>query len=246
LLLLTAAGLEITTILQTSPAVPKTASARLNDHAVLSSMEKPPEAQGIRPPQESIDGHASSPSLHPRTLSTPSAPLYKDVPDLETFKLNVWSGNPDQVTGIWVEGVLAFTVEEGHGNYVPSRPFTASTYEWGIDHGVTALLIHNHLGGTRLYDLETGTRIAVVSGTGEINWYRASGGTWYEADQFSMEGFAGPFRTWTCTNCAFSLSVNDLRWRHYAGPHHLAIQTCVQIDDRVGLVIYEAHYLGPE
>jgi hypothetical protein len=215
---------------------------------------------GLKPPSETVSSVQdrtviqlldSTPTVltshsqfHPQTLSTPSALLYEDVPTLETFRLSVSSGESDQITGIWVDGLMAFEIVQGNGNFVPSKPNTAATYEWATAHGVTALLIHNHLGGTRIYDLETGVMIAIIYGDGSLTWYVAEEGTRYEAQNYSLEGFAGPFRSWTCTDCEFDLSVSDLRRRHYAGPHHLALQTCIQADGRVGLLIIEAQPAG--
>ncbi|NIS78812.1 MAG: hypothetical protein GTO14_00945 [Anaerolineales bacterium] len=248
LLLVAYIGLDFSRSQHTN-ASPLTAEYRTGKHTSASYSQFSPSSNDISNTQHGEHSkafaptptvHSTRPHFHPQTLSTPSTPLYEDVPTLETFRLSVWNGDAGQITGIWIDGHMAFEVVPGVGNYVPTEPNTASTYEWAAAHGVTALLIHNHLGGTRIYDLDLGAMIALISGDGGIAWYSASGSVWYEAESYSGEGFAGPFRSWTCTQCEFDLSVRDLRWRHYAGPHHLAIQTCVQMDDRIGLVIFEA------
>jgi len=166
------------------------------------------------------------------------------IPSLEEFRRSVMNGNANQLTGIWVEDILAFKVSPGTHSYAPSTRNTASVYSWADDHGVTALLIHNYLGGTLLYQLNAGMYIAVVYGNGGVDWYLSRGGTWYEARNYSPSGFKGPFRIWSCGDCDFDISVQDIRWRHYAGTPHLAFQTCVETADRVGLVIIDAYFIG--
>ena len=154
------------------------------------------------------------------------------------------NGKANQLTGIWVEDVLAFKVSPGTHSYAPSTRNTASVYSWAHDHGVTTLLIHNYLGGTLLYQLNAGMYIAAIYGNGGVDWYVARNGTWYETRNYSPSGFKGPFRIWSCGDCDFDISVQDIRWRHYAGTPHLAFQTCVETADRVGLVIIDAYFVG--
>jgi hypothetical protein len=182
------------------------------------------------------------PPNHTPTATDP--PLYDDVPPLEEFRQSVMTGESSLVTGIWSEGILAYKVVKGSGNYVPSQPNTASTYDWAFEHDVTGLLIHDYLGGSRIYHMAPGTPIAVIHGDGDLDWYVSQGGTWYEAKHYSAQGFAGPFRIWDCGECSFEFSVEDILWQHYAGTPHIAIQTCVKDNSRFGMAIYEAVYIG--
>jgi hypothetical protein len=163
---------------------------------------------------------------------------------LEEFRRTVTNGHANQLTGIWVDGVLAFKVSPGTHSYAPSTRNTASIYNWADNHGVTALLIHNYLGGTLLYQLNSGMYIAAIYGNGGVDWYVARNDTWYETRNYSPSGFKGPFRFWSCGDCDFDISVEDIRWRHYAGTPHLAFQTCVETADRVGLLIIDAYFIG--
>ena len=162
-------------------------------------------------------------------------------PSLEKFRRSVMNGHTDQLTGIWVEDVLAFRVQQGLTSYAPAAKDTLSFYNWAWMNGVVGLLIHNYLGGTQLYKLNPGVRIAAIYGNGGVDWYLSRGGTWYESRTSPSGGFAGPFRIWSCEDCAFDVSSRDLHNRHYAGNHHLAFQTCVYAEGRVGLVIIEAY-----
>jgi hypothetical protein len=164
-----------------------------------------------------------------------------DLPSLETFRRHVMNGNPDQLTGIWVEDVLAFHVQQGLTSRAPEVKDTLSIYNWAWKNGVVGLLIHNYRGGTQLYQLNPGVGIAAIYGNGGVDWYLSRGGTWYESRTAPSGGFAGPFRIWSCDGCAFDVSSRDLHNRHYAGNHRLAFQTCVRSEGRMGLVIIEAY-----
>lgn len=168
------------------------------------------------------------------------------LPKLEEFRRSVRNGHSDQVLGVWVEGVLAFKVSPGTHNSAPSTRDTAAVYSWADDHGVIALLIHNYLGGTRIYHLNPGVKIAVIYGNGGVDWYVVRNGTWYETRNYSHSGFKGPFRIWSCGDCDFDLSVQDIRRRHYTGTPHLAFQTCVETTNRLGLVIIDAYFIGSD
>ncbi len=174
----------------------------------------------------------------------PSLPArFDDVPSLDAFRRSVTNGNGAQLTGIWVDGILAYKVLPGSKNKASSRQNTAVIYQWAEGHGVTALLVHNYLGGTRLYNLDPGVRIAAIYGNGAVDWYLSRGGTWYESRDYSDGGFKGPFRLWSCSGCKFDISVDDIRWRHYSGAHHLAFQTCAYSEGRTGIIIVEAYFL---
>jgi hypothetical protein len=166
-------------------------------------------------------------------------------PSLEKFRRRVMNGHPDQLAGIWVEDVLAFRVQQELTSNAPASKDTLSLYNWAWKNGVVGLLIHNYLGGTQLYKLNPGVRIAAIYGNGRVDWYLSRGGTWYESRTSSSGGFAGPFRIWSCEDCAFDLSGWDLHNRHYAGYHRLAFQTCVYAEGRVGLVIIDAYLDWP-
>jgi hypothetical protein len=168
------------------------------------------------------------------------------VPSLADFRQSVMTGDADQLTGIWVEDILAFRVSAGLTTYAPNSRDTVSVYRWAWDHGVVGLLIHDYLGGVKLYQLNPGVRIAAIYGNGGTDWYLSRGGTWYEAQTYPSGGFAGPFRIWSCSNCGYDISVQEIRNRHYSGSHRLAFQTCAVVGGRVGLVIIEAYLTREE
>lgn len=167
------------------------------------------------------------------------------IPPLEEFRRSVMGGNPKQLTGIWVEDILAYRVQPGLTRDAPNAKDTLSIYKWAWEHGVIGLLIHNYRGGTKLYQLNPGVRIAAIYGNGGVDWYLSRGGTWYEARNKSSTGFAGPFRIWACDDCEYDISVEELHNRHYAGIPHLAFQTCVIAEGREGLMIVEAYLDWP-
>ena len=183
------------------------------------------------------------PSLKTNVFEAPRAA--SSLPSLEAFRRSVMNGRPDQLTGIWVEDVLSFRVQQGLTNHAPEPKDTLSIYNWAWKHGVVGLLIHDYRGGTQLYQLNPGVKIAAIFGNGGVEWYLSRGGTWSESRSGSSGGFAGPFRIWSCDGCDFDVSARELHDRHYAGLPHLAFQTCVTAEGRTGLVIIEAYLDRP-
>lgn len=163
-----------------------------------------------------------------------------EVPSLPVFRRSVINGKPDDLTGVWVDGLLAYEVVRGDGINVPQMPDTASIYKWADQRGVTALMIHNNLGGSALYELEEGRQIAAIYGDGRIGWYVSRGFTAYEAQAYTVNGFSGPFRPWDCESCSFETSVEEIQAAHYTGSPHLAFQTCLEGSGRMGLIVIEA------
>jgi hypothetical protein len=141
-----------------------------------------------------------------RTEANQETPLTtSSQPSLEAFRRHVMNGKSDQLTGIWVEDVLAFHVQGGLTSRAPAAKDTLSIYNWAWKNGVVGLLIHNYRGGTQLYQLNPGVRIAAIYGNGGVDWYLSRGGTWYESRSPSSGGVAGPFRIWSCEGCAFDI-----------------------------------------
>ncbi len=170
----------------------------------------------------------------------PELLVSSETPSLPAFRSSVMNGMPGELTGVWVEGLLAYEVVLGDGVNVPQELNTASIYNWADQRGVTALMIHNNLGGTALYELEAGRQIAAVYGDGRVEWYISRGITAYEAQTYTADGFQGPFRSWDCEGCSFAFSVEDIQQIHYSGSPHIAFQTCLEGTGRMGFIVVEA------
>jgi hypothetical protein len=207
----------------------------------ISGYEDPGDQTRISPNAEGSFLFSTSPEG--TMLKVPQAT--NSQPPLEEFRRTVMNGRPDQLTGIWVEDILAFRVQQGLTRRAPAVKNKLSIYKWAWQNGVVGLLIHNYSGGTQLYKLNPGVRIAAIYGNGGVDWYLSRGGTWYESRSGSSGGFTGPFRIWSCDTCSFDISVRELHNRHYSGDHRLAFQTCVYAEGRVGLVIIEAYLDWP-
>jgi len=202
------------------------------------------ERRGCTPGSEDDRGWGQDPV--PATGEAPGAEQEsRELPSLEAFRRSVSGGDAGRLAGIWVEDVLAFRVQPGLTSHAPAAKDTFSIYKWAWKHGVVGLKVHDYRGGTRLYQLNPGVRIAAIYGNGGVDWYVSRGGAWYESRSGSSGGFAGPFRIWSCADCDFDVSVRELQYRHYAGNHRLAFQTCVTAEGRTGLVIIEAYLDRP-
>ncbi len=200
-------GFPLTGSAEAASGVAAHTDAEIDDF--VQTGELPPEE--IRTVASTVLHASSQLDTYPAIASGADAPtpnplpLFDDVPLLDDFRLSVMNGNSAQITGVWVDGILAYKVLPGSTNIAPNQQNTASIYQWADDHGVTALLIHNYLGGTRLYSLNAGVRIALIYGNGGVDWYLSRGGTWYEARNYPASGFKGPFRKWSCSENANSI-----------------------------------------
>lgn len=169
--------------------------------------------------------------------------FYDDVPTREEFIATVAGSSGKNIVGVWAEGLFAFRVVGGSGIYVPDQINTASRYSEPRKYGADVLLIHNYLGGTRLYQMDH-RPIYVIYSDGSFQKAQQVGSYWYETNKWSSSGLNGKFRPWDCVECGWPLSSTDVFNIHYTGRTGLVIQTSINTLSSNGIVITEFNFVS--
>jgi hypothetical protein len=95
----------------------------------------------------------------------------------ETFAASVTNGNANQVTGIYVDGVMAYSVVRqpgGNAAFVSEQPGVVTQFGLAAQYGSQAFLAHNYLAGASFAKLEAGDVITLVYGDGRSEQYEVS------------------------------------------------------------------------
>lgn len=163
------------------------------------------------------------PTTVPTKISQPS----NSFPTLDEFAAEVRAAG---LHGIWAENLFAFKFYNSSWGTVPGSWNTASlaSYE-----GYKAFFIHNYLGGTRLYNVGYGTKVAVIWAD-SIEWFQINGV--YQFAGISTGdgcGYSEPFTSWS--GDGDNLSALDIVQRYYSAP--FAIQTCICNGEKNGVFI---------
>ena len=162
------------------------------------------------------------PTTQPTKVSQPS----NAFPTVDEFAAEVRSAGTQ---GIWAENLFAFKFYTTSWGSVPGAWNTASLASYD---GYKAFFIHNYLGGSKLYNVGSGVRVAVIWAN-SIEWFQINGV--YEFAGVSTGdgcGYGEPFTPW---NGGDSLSALDIVQRYYSAP--FAIQTCICSGGKNGVFI---------
>lgn len=181
-----------------------------------------------QPPRE-----APGRSLPVVTPIPPAAPT--PFPSLEAFAAQV---RAEGKGGLWADSYFAYRFYEAPWGEVPNAGHTAA---YAAYDGYHAFFIHNYLGGSRLYTVPVGTRLAVIW-PDRIEWfeidgiYRFAGTT-----DGSRCGYQEPFFPWDGNGRAYSAS--EIIRTYYSRP--FAIQTSLCSEGRAGVQILTGAPVSP-
>ena len=112
-----------------------------------------------------------------RTLANTAPEPVELSPEFQGFISKVINGRPDQVRGVYVDGVLSLEVvqqPENDAAYVSTEMNTATLFRSASRNGVTGLLAHNYLSGLLFYNLQLGQELRIVYGNGSFHRYTIS------------------------------------------------------------------------
>ncbi len=133
------------------------------------------------------------------------------------------------MNGIWADGLFAFRFYTTEWGVVPGASNTAS---YSSAQGYHGYFIHNYLGGNRLYNVGSGTMVAVIR-QDSIEWYRIDGVHRFAGTSTGSGcGYTEPFSDWNGGN---SYSAMDLISTYYTSP--FVIQTCLCTGEKSGILI---------
>lgn len=146
---------------------------------------------------------------------------------LEAFAAQVADGQAGVVRGIYVEGGLAFRVDQqppGNYLYITIQPDTVTQFGL-VQPPVIGLLAHNTLAGTRFFDLREGMRLWVIEGDGRTQAFRISQRFEYQALEPN-----NPTSSFKDLASGEVLTAAQVFERHYQGTPHVTLQTCIARD----------------
>lgn len=142
----------------------------------------------------------------------------------ESFAASVTNGNANQVTGIYVDGVMAYgIVRQSGGNaaYVSEQPGVVTQFGLAAQYGSQAFLAHNYLAGASFAKLEAGDVITLVYGDGRSEQYEVSQLRSFQA--LSPDSTQSSF---VDLESGEKLSASNLFHSVYSN-HNLVLQTCI-------------------
>jgi hypothetical protein len=171
---------------------------------------------------------AAAPAVIPLTgaVQAPLAEAQTAVqPDLTAFIRQVAHGQAEQVTGIYVEGVLALPVvpqPSGQPAYVSTAPETVTQFGAASDFGSLGFLAHNTLAGAHFFDIRSGHIIVVVYGDGHVRQYQVT-----QIRRFQATNPNSPYSNFIDLDQGTTLTYTDLFYQTYGVAGQLILQTCI-------------------
>jgi len=147
-------------------------------------------------------------------------------PTLAEFSSAVENSNPNQVTGIYVQNVMAIPVLQqptGQAGYVYSKADTVTQFAAATKYGTIGLLAHNYLAGAYFSQLSQGSLISLVYGDGQVQNFRITAVKQYQALSPN-----NPYSQFVALDQpGVTLTSSDLFQQTYGLGNVLILQTCI-------------------
>jgi hypothetical protein len=142
----------------------------------------------------------------------------------ESFAASVSNGNANQITGVYVQDVLAFGVTGQNGNaaFVSNDPSVVTQFGMAAEYGSTAFLAHNYLAGAAFFNLSEGNVVTLVYGDGSTAEFQIQSIRRFQA--LSPDSTQSSF---VDLDSDQKLSASDLFYSMYNGDNSLVLQTCI-------------------
>ena len=150
------------------------------------------------------------------------------LPSLEDFTLQVSNGQPGQLRGIYIPGILAARVVQqpvGVDDFV--SPWQNIITQFGLASrlGSTGLLAHNYLAGDAFGLLQEGQEVALIDGSGRVSTFTVTEILRYQA--LAPDDTAAPLLD---LESQASITSADLFNKVYGRPGQVIFQTCIKKD----------------
>lgn len=177
-------------------------------------------------PTFTVETTVQIPTATPDATATAQALTENNLRIFDQFIEDNKNGNGDQITGLWVENVMALQVV-----YQPSsNPGFVSTvnnvatyflYPWqkAGNHGILA---HNYLAGRYFFNVRLGDIITLVFGDGNYLDFEVTSIKEYQALEPDS-----PYSNFIDLETGEQLSVNNVFIEVYMGDFHTTLQTCI-------------------
>lgn len=144
---------------------------------------------------------------------------------LLAFEKQVYNGNDDQITGLYVEGILAnFVLQQpqGHPEFVDTGENTVTQFSSASSFGSLGFLAHNYKAGKIFPSLEVGEEIIVVYGDSHIDHFIIM-----DTLQVKAVSPNSTVSDFIDLESGETLSVYDLFDETYGLSGNLVLQTCI-------------------
>lgn len=145
---------------------------------------------------------------------------------LKDFVQSVSNGQRDEVTGIFVPGVLAMPVGQqpkGNAGYVTREPEKVTQFGMAAQYGTVGILAHNDLAGAEFSDVKKSQYAIVVYGDGQLDYYVIN-----EIQKYQALSPASTFSDFVnLDNNRETLSASEVFSRIYGPGDRLVFQTCI-------------------
>ena len=150
------------------------------------------------------------------------------VASLDSFVASVNNGNANQVSGIYVENILAYSVvrqPSGNAAFISSAANEVTQFGLASEYGSQGFLAHNYLAGSDFFNLSSGQTITLVYGDGSTSLYRIDSIRRFQALQpdSTQSSFVD-------LESGGQLSASNLFHNMYNSNNSLVLQTCIAND----------------
>jgi hypothetical protein len=145
---------------------------------------------------------------------------------LNSFVESVQNSNPSQITGIYVQNVMAFPVVQqpsSQAGYVSTQNSIVTQFGLASDYGSIGILAHNYLAGAQFFNIMNGSIISLVYGNGHVEYYKVTIVKQYQA--LSPNSVYSQFINLAQPDV--TLSSTDLFYQTYGLGNVLVLQTCI-------------------
>lgn len=151
----------------------------------------------------------------------------EDQATLAAFIASVSHGKANQVAGIYVDGVLAYSVsgQNGDASYVTTDPEKVTQFGLAAQYGSQAFLAHNYLAGASFSQLSVGQIVTLVYGDGSTANFAIDAIRHFQA--LSPDSTQSSF---VDLNSGEELSASNLFHQMYNSDHSVVLQTCIAND----------------
>lgn len=145
---------------------------------------------------------------------------------LNSFAASVSNGNANQITGIYVDGVLADKVTrqpESNAGYVTTNENEVSQFRMAAQYGSNAFLGHNYLAGALFFELSESQIITLVYGDGTTTDYQIQ-----SIRHFQALSPNSPYSNFVdLDGSGETLTAAELFYQMYNSDNPVVLQTCI-------------------
>jgi hypothetical protein len=207
--------------------VPLVEQAAVDPVVLKEPVDQIDPADQQEPAQPAADS-GEAPVFLPPAAPQDEPPAIPITASLDAFASVVQNDRPNQLVGVYVDGLFALPVREqpgGEASYVSAEDNTVTRYTSPSQYGVVALLAHNYLSGRAFFSLRQNQEIVLVYGDRRMDRYRINSIQHYQA--LSPTDVRSDFLNLNGPGHSV-LSYSQLFDHVYTTAGTLVLQTCIE------------------